>query len=136
MGELFKLRYKLSDATTATVSYFGSQVTSDQNGNVSSLIPSLFTPTSVYTGTAFPVNSGFLMSSVFAGLPEIETNNEPIFQAEIRSTYKQDTILARWYNAAIQRIINSGNDINTPGIEYANVWGTGPSATNGSAVSI
>lgn len=134
-GELLKLRYKLSDATVATVSYLGSQTTANQNGNTSSLTPSLFTPGATYTGTSMVPNQQFMMSSVYAGAPEIETNNEPIFQAEVRTTFKNDTILARWYNAAIQRIINSTqSSVDQPFVENAQMWGTGPDY-NGNTVS-
>lgn len=134
-GELVKFRYKLSDATVATVSYLGSQTTANQNGNTSSLTPSLFTPGATYTGTTMTPNQQFMMSSVYAGGPEIETNNEPIFQAEVRTTFHNDTILARWYNAAIQRIINSSNSsVDQPFVENAKMWGTGVDYT-GATVS-
>lgn len=123
-GELLKLRYKFSDATTATVSYLGSQTTADQNGNTSSLTPSLFTPDATYTGTSMVPNQQFLMSSIFAGAPEIESNNEPIFQAEVRTTFRNDTILARWYSAAIQRIITSTGGIHQPYVQNARLWGS------------
>ena len=75
-----------------------------------------------------------MMSSVFAGAPETETNNEPIFQAELRTTLGKDTILARWYNADIHRNIHAGQGVDSAYVQYARVWGTGPDA-NGNVVS-
>jgi hypothetical protein len=124
VGELFKLRYKFSDATVATVSYLNGSTEADQNGNTSSLIPSLFTPNGGYTSTSFPTNSQFLMNSSFVGAPEIEANNEPIFQAEVRTTLHNDTILARYYNAGIKRIIQTPTGVDQPYTINAQLWGT------------
>ena len=107
MNELVKFRYKFSPATTATVSYLGGQVTANQNGNTSQLTPSTFEPGAGYTGS-MPVGAGFLSGNVYPG-GDIETNNEPMFQAEVSSTIGKDTILGRFYHAAIGRTLNEGN---------------------------
>ncbi len=131
LGELVKLRYAFSQSTVATVSYLGSQTVANQNGNTSSLIPSLFTPGAAYTATDFPADSAFMMSNIFAGGQELESNNEPIFQAEIRTTIGNDTLLGRWYHANIERIIDQGNSVDQPVVENARLWGNGytPSGT-------
>jgi outer membrane receptor protein involved in Fe transport len=107
LNELLKLRYRFSPATTATVSYLGAQATADQNGNTSQLTPVSFLPGAGYTGP-YGVGSNFLIANVYPG-GDIETNNEPMFQAEIATTLGQDTILARYYHASIYRLLNEGN---------------------------
>jgi len=107
LNELLKLRYRFSQATTATVSYLGAQATSDENGDTSQLVPSVFQPGAGYTGPVQP-GAQFLVGNVYPG-GDIETNNEPMFQAEISSTIGQDTVLARYYHASIYRLLNEGN---------------------------
>ncbi|HEY5258742.1 MAG TPA: carboxypeptidase regulatory-like domain-containing protein, partial [Candidatus Baltobacteraceae bacterium] len=128
-SELVKFRYKFSDATSLTASYLGSQSSADQNGNTSSLIPSLFTPAVAYNNPAFPANSQFLMSSEFPGIPENEYNNEPIFQAEAHTTIGNDTVLARYYHADISRIIQTAGGTDSSAVIYANLYGVGASAS-------
>jgi outer membrane receptor protein involved in Fe transport len=107
LNELLKLRYRFSPSTVATVSYLGAQATADQNGNTSQLTPSTFMPGAGYSGPYAP-GTPFLIGNVYPG-GDIETNNEPMFQAEISSTIGQDTVLARYYHASIYRLLNEGN---------------------------
>ncbi len=118
-GELFKLRYKMSDATTITASYLGSQTYADQNANTSELIPSVFSPNTVgalyntypayqaaaasYSGPLAQGTTLNIPNSVYPNTAQ-EINNEPIFQAEIRTLLGQDTVLARYYHASIDRL--------------------------------
>jgi outer membrane receptor protein involved in Fe transport len=106
LNELLKFRYRFSGATTATVSYLGAQATADQNGNTSQLTPSTFVPGPGYAGPV-PVGTQFLTANVYPG-GDIETNNEPMFQAEMSSTLGPDTVLARYYHASIYRLLNEG----------------------------
>jgi outer membrane receptor protein involved in Fe transport len=109
-SELAKLHYKLSSATTATVSYLGSQSYADQNANTSELIPSTFAPPAGlgYTGSLAPGSAVNIPNGVYPTLAS-EINNEPIFQAEMSTTVGNDTILARYYHASIDRLIYEGN---------------------------
>ena len=106
LSELLKLRYKFSPATTATVSYLGSQSTADENGVTSQQTPSIFVPGAGYAGTV-PLGSTFLSNNVYPA-PDEESNNEPILQAEVSTTLGNDTILARYYHASIYRLITQG----------------------------
>ena len=125
-AELLKLRYKFSNATTATVAYLGSQTTADENGDNSSLTPSLFTPGASYTGTALGVNFPVLVSNVFAsGQPVLTNNNEPMFEGEVRSTLGNDTILARYYHAGIVRLVLQGQEPNVPTVLTEDLYGVG-----------
>jgi hypothetical protein len=125
-AELMKLRYQFSNATTATVAYLGSQTTADENGDNSSLTPSLFTPGASYTGTALAPNFPVLISNVFAsGQPVLTNNNEPIIEGEVRTTLGNDTILARYYHAGIVRLVLQGQEPNIPTVLTENLYGVG-----------
>ena len=122
--ELVKLRYKLSDATVATASYLGSQTYTDQNGNHVYQYYTQFVPGAGYAGN-LPAGPQPTWQNVFWPANEWEINNEPIFQAEIRSTLGKDTVLARYYTASINRL--QYNFLNNPSDTYTtnlNVYGT------------
>lgn len=115
--ELVKLRYNFSPATVATVSYLGSQTWADQNGNTSIAFGNTFCPGNAaptnaaacstangYNGPLLPGQTITTAQSVFFP-PEFEINNEPIFQAELRSSIGRDTILGRYYTASINRTL-------------------------------
>lgn len=139
-GELMKLRYKLSNATTATFTYLGSQTWADQNGNTSSMYSyAQFQPTAGkgYSGS---INPGpFAIAKVAPGGPEQEINNEPILQGEIRTTLNNDTILARYYHAGIDRLIYQGGPSpGTPDSFTQRLWGVDGSGRvfNGQPVTV
>lgn len=127
-NELLKFRYKLSDATTATVSYLGGQTYADQNGNTSSQVPGFFNPAVVNPGVPYtgPLTNGqnLLVTSIHPGGSDQEINNEPIFQAEVRTTLGKDTLLARYYHASIGRFIYQGNADLSPTINLVTLNGT------------
>lgn len=123
INELLKLRYRFSPATVATVSYLGSQATSDENGDTLEATPSVFDPGPGYSGP-IPVGSNYLISNVYPA-PDNETNNEPMFQGEITSTLGQDTVVARYYHASIDRLIEQGNGgPSSPNVEFDTLNGT------------
>ncbi len=125
-SELVKFRYHLSSATTATVSYLGGQAFSDQTGNVGNMTEATFEPGAGYTGSlapgAYPV--GFLYPG------NDETNNEPILQAEISSSIGNDTVLARYYHATIDRNVTAGAAPDTLSPLTFNLYGTSSNQTN------
>ena len=123
LNELLKFRYRFSPATVATVSYLGSQATSDENGDTLEAIPSAFQPSAGYNGP-IPVGTGFLVSNTYPA-SDTETNNEPMFQAEVSTTLGKDTILARYYHASIFRLISQGNsNPQVPTVNYFTINGT------------
>lgn len=126
LNELLKLRYRFSGATTATVSYLGSQATSDENGDTLEMMPSIFQPGAGYNpGAGGPQPGAHVLVSNVYPAPDVETNNEPLFQAEVSSTIGPDTVLARYYHTSIQRFIQQGNsNPNVPNIEYDTLNGT------------
>ena len=146
-AELVKFRYKLSEATTAMVSYLGSQTFSDQNGNTGNLTLGTFSPLAGYTGSL--ATGGLGVNFLYPGGTEQEVNNEPIFQGEVRSTLGRDTVLARYYHASILRQITEGNPNGTPSLVtqtlygsscpgkiVANVCSTAPIMYNGTPVTL
>jgi hypothetical protein len=121
-SELVKLRYRLSNNTSATFTYLGSQTTADQNANTSSQIQGTFAPFSKYSGSLAP--GAITVTNLFPGT-ETETNNEPILQGDIRTTVGNDTLLARYYHASIYRLINQGgSDPWAPDTQMLQLWGT------------
>ncbi len=122
-AELVKFRYKLSDATTATVSYLGSQTFSDQNGNTGNLTLGTFSPLAGYTGSLAPGGS-LGVNYLHTGGTDQEINNEPILQGEVRSTLGRDTVLARYYHASILRQITEGNPSGAPDMVTQTLYGS------------
>ncbi len=108
-AELLKFRYKLSPSTSITASYLGGQSYSDQNGNTSALTNAYFVPGDPsYSGALKP--GPVQVASVAGGAFSGEINNEPIFQAEMNTTLGKDTVLARYYHAAITRFQYQGSN--------------------------
>jgi len=108
-NELAKFRYNFSNSTSATVSYLGSQTWTEQNGNHLSQILTNFAPASAgnYNGPV-PAGPMEVWQNIFFPPGEWEVNNEPIFQAEVRTAIKKDTMLVRWYSASINRLQYNG----------------------------
>ncbi|MFN2528101.1 MAG: carboxypeptidase regulatory-like domain-containing protein [Candidatus Baltobacteraceae bacterium] len=134
-SELAKVRYKFSGATAATLSYYGTQAYSDQNGNHVYGISQLFTPCSKsgaaaacpgYTNPGYANGSSYTVwQKVFAPENEWETDSEPLFQAELHTTFRNDSILARYYGASISRLQFNGleNPLQSYTTSYA-LYGT------------
>jgi outer membrane receptor protein involved in Fe transport len=124
-NELVKLRYKFSEATTLTAGFLGSQTYSDQNGNNSNQLTTAFSPGAGYTGSLAPGTQRIVDPDNF-GMPASEINNEPIFQAELRTSLHHDTILGRYYSASISRLAyGSQHDPNGDASFSALVYGGG-----------
>jgi TonB dependent receptor/Carboxypeptidase regulatory-like domain/TonB-dependent Receptor Plug Domain len=124
-NELVKLRYNLSSTTTITGSYLGSQTYADQNGNNGNRTTTMFAPGAGYAGSVAP-GVQTIIDPDNLGLPAYEMNNEPIFQAELRSSFHQDTILARYYAASISRLqYGSNHNPNASSSFNALVYGGG-----------
>jgi len=124
--ELAKIRLNFSDATALTFTYLGSQAWTDQNGNHAYNFNIPFVPGASYSGLA--TNGGPAAGSLvntFQNIypfPYYEINNEPIFEGEFRTTFKGDTVLARYYAASINRLQYEGADGDIT--EPLQLWGT------------
>ncbi|MDB5028249.1 MAG: hypothetical protein JWO66_1938 [Candidatus Eremiobacteraeota bacterium] len=110
--ELVKLRYNFSPTTALTASYLGSQTWTEQNGNHLYEDPSIFNPAAAYSSIAGPQpgSINLLEDNVFPNPHEWEINNEPIFQAELRTAVHDTNILLRGYSASISRLQYNGLD--------------------------
>lgn len=126
LSELFKLKYKLGNNTSITGSYFGSQTSSNQSGNTSNVIPVVFQPGAGYTGSLKAGSVVDSLSAAYDAQPQFETNNEPIWQLEMNTSFaNNDTLLARFYHATIARIQSAGNpDPFQPYPQFTNIYGT------------
>jgi outer membrane receptor protein involved in Fe transport len=124
--ELVKIRYNFSPATALTASYLGSQTWTEQNGNHFNQYTSIFNPGASYT-PAFGPQPGPILAedNIFAPPHEWEINNEPIFQAEVRTTLGTNNILLRGYTASINRLQYNGlNSPAQPAVFGAQLFGT------------
>ncbi len=127
VSELMKVRYRLSPVTYLMASYLGSQSTADQTGNTGNgTIGSSFAPGPGYTGSLAP--GPLQVFYLYPGSANIETNNEPMFQAQASSTIGTNTVLARFYHASIWRLVDEGSAPNTPGVNFVHMYGTGCSS--------
>ena len=132
-AELAKFRYRFSDSTSVTLEYLGMQGQYQPQGgsyaaylgpmalqacqNGSAFQPTLATCTSQSTYTA-PYTFNRIGSTVQAytwfPLSYIQ-NNEPQYAAEIRTSFKNDSILFRPYTHLINRYISGVNENHYPG---------------------
>jgi outer membrane receptor protein involved in Fe transport len=104
-GELAKLAYHFSNTTSLTLGYLGIQ--GQYNGPASSLtqIYSTFTPGLSFNTAGTPFGNGeqFLLNQTTT-LPDTNTyDNEPMFEGQFRTALGNDTVLARWYSAMLER---------------------------------
>lgn len=126
-GELAKLRYDFSSATQLTVAYIGIQSQYDGPASGFTQIGSVFAPTSAYAGTAFAPGQTVLLNNRTTLPDQRLYDNEPMLEAELRTTMHQDTLLARFYSAILARQTTS--DLTSPSANYV----TGPIALYGTA---
>lgn len=132
-GELAKLRYRFSESSSITLEYLGLQGQyQPQGGSYASYLgsmtlqacqngaafqPTLATCTSQSTYTA-PYTFGNIGNAVdaYTWFPNsFIQNNEPTFAAELRTTFKNDTILFRPYTHLINRYISGVAENHYPG---------------------
>jgi len=126
LSELFKLKYTVGNNTSLTGSFFGSQTTSNQSGNTANILDSIFQPGAGYTGSLKAGSVIQVLKQAYDAQPQFETNNEPIFQLELNTSFSNnDTLLARYYHATIARIQQTGNpDPSQPYIQNSDIYGT------------
>jgi len=120
-GELAKLRYNFSPATSLTVSFIGSQAYGNQISTGVYNLPVTFSPGSpFYTASAGGPSAGTILNSLYNLYEppnQAETNNAPLFQVEAKtSVTPNDTLLARYYSATLDRVVFTG--LNNPSEYY------------------
>jgi outer membrane receptor protein involved in Fe transport len=106
-NELAKLRYNFSQSTSLTVSYLGAQAFSDLGGvDLSSLAPigaantsfSTFAPPPGYTGSVAPGTG--IPYDLEAFVPQYESVQQNLFQAEFRTSLGPWAMLARYFTGS------------------------------------
>jgi hypothetical protein len=132
VAELAKMRYKFSDATALSLEYLGLQGRFDPQGGAYGqfagygLIPQCLNNSVAANGGA--CNTGSLYNSPAAQtlvgqtIPEYifypgsdVRQNQPNFSAELKTNFKNDTLLLRPYTAAINRLIDGTQENTVPG---------------------
>ena len=124
--ELVKFRYNFSGSTSFLASYLGSQADVGQEGNNFTQFHTIFAPGATYTNGALTPGNTYNINNVALRSPTSETNNEPIWQAELRTTMGKDVFLGRYYAASIGRLLY--NTANNPADSYSQamtLYGTG-----------
>ncbi len=104
-GELAKIRYAFSGTTSAMVSYYGLQAQYDNTASSFSQLFSTFAPGTGYAPTSGAPASGLplLLNSSTQVPSRTLLDNEPMLEAELRTAYHNDNVLARFYGAALDR---------------------------------
>jgi hypothetical protein len=126
-GQLAKLQYRFSPSTLLTVAYIGIQSQYDGPASGFTQLGSVFAPASAYSGTTFAPGQTILLNNRTTLPDQRLYDNEPMFEAELRTTLRQDTVLARFYSAILARQTTS--DLSSPSANYV----TGPIALYGTA---
>lgn len=132
-GELAKLRYRFSKSTSITLEYLGLQgqyqpqggsygsyqgrtlVAPCFNGSTPATDPSQCSVTSGYNPPYASNLIGQTVDSYFWFPNSFIQNNEPQFTAELRTSFKNDTVLVRPYTALINRFISGDFENQYPG---------------------
>ena len=132
-GELLKLRYRLSQSTSVSFEYLGLQgqyfpqggayasyfghvnVANCFAGGVAQFDPTKCTVTSTYNAPYAQSLAGTQRDGYQWFPNSYVQNNEPQFSAELRTSFKNDTILLRPYTAVINRFINGQYEVLYPG---------------------
>jgi hypothetical protein len=104
-GELAKVAYHFSNTTTLTAGFIGIQGLYDGPASSLTQIYSTFTPAGVPTGgfDGFSPGEEFLLNETTKLPNQTTLDNEPMFESEFRTGLGNDTFLARWYSAVLDR---------------------------------
>jgi outer membrane receptor protein involved in Fe transport len=124
-GEVGKLQYHFSNATVLTAGFIGIQASYDGAASSLTQFGSTFAPAPGFASAAFSPGQNVLVNNS-AMLPDRTLlDNEPMFEAELRSTIGNDTVLGRFYNAILDR--RTVSDLTNPAANYTvpvTVWGS------------
>ncbi len=131
-SELAKVRYRFSDATSFSAGFLGFQGTQNPQGvaygtsvgtvQIEEGIPG--TPSSPTQYNA-PYAQNLIGHTIqgYQWYPGTTTSeNQPFFEAEFRTAYKNDTILVRPYTGVITRIVNGDQEGNFPDGQFDLAW--------------
>lgn len=129
-SEVLKVGYDLSPATNITVGYFGSHTLVDYTATLTTVEPVHIIAGPCAACGTFAGNSGaptftnpqfgnLVGSTVLAStvqdllfLGNFETDNQPIFSGDLRTSIGKGTFLARYYAGSINRLISDPGEVN------------------------
>jgi len=132
-AELAKFRYKFSDATSLTLEYVGFYGRWDPQGGAYGqfegygTVPQCLNANVAASGAACTATSRYNAPSADSLIGQANVpyytfypgsdvrQTQPNFNAEFKTTYKDDTIIFRPYAASIRRLIDGSNESATPG---------------------
>ena len=132
-AELAKARYRFSESTSLTFEYLGLQgqyfpqggAYASYYGHVNvgycankGAVTFNAAQCNAFSTYGAPYTAGLAGQTVdaYSWFPNSYVqNNEPQFSAELRTTFKNDTLLLRPYTAEINRFINGQYEVNYPG---------------------
>lgn len=118
-GELAKLQYNFSSATSFSAGFIGIQGSYDGAASAFTQLDSTFAPAAGYNGRNLPFAAGqSLLLNNTTTLPDTQLlDNEPMFEADLRTTLGNDTLLARYYSAILGRI--TASSLTSPSSNYS-----------------
>lgn len=132
-GEVGKLQYHFSSATTLTAAFVGIQGSYDGAASGLTQYGSIFAPAAGYSSPGFAAGQVVTVNNS-AMLPDRNTiDSEPMFEAELRTTAGSDTLLGRYYSAILDR--RTVSDLTDPAANYTvpvTVWGSASLCTTSS----
>jgi len=131
-AELAKMRYTFSDATSLSFEFLGLQGRFDPQGGaygqyvgmgtiplcLNGAVPGTAATCTVTSSYNSPAAQGLVGASVpmYAFFPSSDVRqNQPNWNADFKTTFKNDTILFRPYSAAINRLIDGTQENTVPG---------------------
>ena len=129
-SELAKLRYNFSQASAFTISYLGGQSASDLGGiDMASLGPvgqtsnnfSIFMPPPGYTGSIQPGTP--VPFDLQAFLPQFQTLQASLYQAEFRTSFGPWAALARYFIGNSHEYVYLATPNNAPFTFGGQTWG-------------
>jgi len=132
-SELAKLRFNFSPETSLMVSYLGAQAFSDYDGRFAFADDNnTFTPNAAYVPCAACPQPGIITPYVeYLYYPNYNQVSDGLFQAEFRTTFGQNTLLARYYSGADNSFLYNvpvGSTYNYTAQAYGSIY-LGNSAT-------
>jgi hypothetical protein len=122
-SEVLKARWAFSPSTLLTAAYIGNQSRFGLDGAQLQTLAATFAP----SGAPVALNPATHLPS---NVTEIE--NEPLFEAELRTTLRNETLIGRWYSASLNRF--TGNAVGSPSQPFTgvvNLTGSAPLAGGG-----
>lgn len=124
-GEVAKIQYHFSSATSLTAGFVGVQARYDGAAAGLTQFNSIFAPAAGYADATFHPGQMITVNDA-AMLPDRNViDNEPMFEAELRTTAGNDTLLGRYYSASLDR--RTVSDLSDPAANYTvpvTLWGS------------